>query len=200
MTRIRRISIVMALTTIFSSCNTADKKNELLILFDKYHKASEQSVDGKWNYTTDTVKVWFDNKDNKPLLKIKGMESAGQWKEWDNEMNSKMTYDSLWFDEEDNAVKGYFYENNDFYRLIKKPPTKTLRTYWFNSADQIDEILIYWIPNENTPTEEFLRPIQEWALKYDSQEIQELYPDETIVPSRENAMRWKILLQEYNSK
>ncbi len=36
---------------------------------------------------------------------------------------------------------GFFYENNDFYLLIRKPPTKTLRTYTFNDNNKFQKFL-----------------------------------------------------------
>jgi hypothetical protein len=84
------------------------------------------------------------------------------------------------------------------YKLIGKSPTKTLRTYWLDQNYKIYEILLYWIPEENTETGEHLEPIVEWALQNDSLEIQQLYPNGRIVPSSENARRWKKLLRKYH--
>ncbi len=171
-----------------------------MALFSKYYSAQKNDSNDKWNFTNDTVKLWFDNKDGKPILQVKGKKATGKWKEWDREMKSNSFYDTIWFDESENAVKGYFYEKNDFYSLIGKPPTKTLRTYWFDVNDKINEILIYWIPEENTITAEYLKPIVKWAMANDSIEINQLYPNGNIVPSRENAIRWKNLIRKYQKE
>lgn len=178
------------------SCNK--QRNDGLKLFADYYSAVKENSDKQWNYTSDTVKLWFDEKSGEPILQIKGDKSTGKWKEWDIELNSTSSYDSLWLDQENNVIMGYFYENNDFYELIGKAPTKTLRTYWLNEQTKINEILIYWIPDDNTTTSKHLKPIKEWALENDSIEINQLYPDNTIIPSRENARRWKKLLNNYN--
>ncbi len=57
-------------------------------------------------------------------------------------MNTSTSHNTIWFDKDQDAVKGYFYERNDFYELIGRPPNKTLRTSWFVNY-KIKEILIY---------------------------------------------------------
>lgn len=194
-----RTTLAIVIPLIFVvACNNIKKENVELRLFREYHSALKAGSNEKWDFTTDTVKLWFDDKKGDPILRYKRMKATGRWKEWDEEMNSTSSYDSLWFDEDDRTIKGYFYESNDFYELIGKPPTKTLRTYWLDQNNKINEILIYWIPEENTTTGEHLKPIVEWTLQYDSTEIQILYPNSRIVPSAENARRWKKLLQKYN--
>lgn len=173
-------------------------QKKLLRLFKRYYQLTKKNSDDKWNYTTDTLKLWFDKKDGNPILQVKDKKSIGKWKEWDEEMNATSYYENLWVDREQNAVKGYFFENNDFYEMIGKPPTKTLRTFWFNNKDKIFEILIYWIPEENRLTSEYLKPVLEWAEKNYPEEIKTLYPNGEIIPSRENAIRWKRLLEKYS--
>ncbi len=191
-------SLLLVSLFALGACNQSSKQDTALTLFNNYHTAIKKNGD-KWLYTTDTVKQWFDEKSGKPILQIKGAPSSGKWKQWDQEMHSTSYFDSLWFDADENAVKGHFYENNDFYDLIGKGPTKTLCTYWLNTDNKIYEILIYWIPEVNTTTGEHLKPIQEWAMKNDSLEIQTLYPNGRIVPSGENAKRWRILIEKYKA-
>ena len=192
----RLLFLSIALCALLVSCNTeADKHLEL---FSEYYDAIQKRSEDKWNFAADTVRLWFDKKEGDPILQIKGEGSTGKWKEWDEEMKSSSTYDSLWFDTKENTVKGFFQEDNEFYRLIGKSPTKTIRTYWFNKNDKIHEILIYWIPEANTTTAENLKPIVAWAMEHDSLEIQQLYPNSRLVPSKENAIRWKKLLTKYN--
>lgn len=198
MNHFNRYISVPLLLLCFNSCDTTKNGKAQLERFSEYFLAVKEDKGNKWNYSTDTVRLWFDDKNGEPILQIRDQESTGVWKQWDEEMNSVSDYDSIWFYQEENAIKGYFYENNDFYRLIGKGPTKTLRTYWLNERNLVKEILIYWIPEENTHTSEHLKPIVEWALEYDSVEIRELYPDNRIIPSLENAQRWKVLLDEYH--
>ncbi len=201
---IKYICIALIWTVIIllqiTSCNHQDQSAQKIRLFEAYFSAVNSEEANKWQFTTDTVKLWFDDRENDPVVQVKGQPSRGPWKEWDEEMNSASYYDSLWFDMEENAVKGYFYERNDFYELVGKPPTKTLRTYWFDENDKITEMLIYWIPEENRLTSEYLEPVKAWALEWDSALIMDLYPDDRIIPSRENAIRWKALLREYREE
>lgn len=190
--------LILLIIMIITSCKSNDQAPREISIFKNYYEAAKDGGDEKWNYTEDTVRQWFDDKNGDPIVQVKGQASTGRWKEWDEEMNANSYYDSIWYNEAENAVQGYFYENNDFYQLIGKGPTKTLRTYWFDNNDKINEFLIYWIPEENTTTTENLKPIVEWAMKNDSTEIMELYPDNRIIPSRENAIRWKVLLTRYN--
>lgn len=190
--------LILLIIMIITSCKSNDQASREISIFKNYYEAAKDGGDEKWNYTEDTVRQWFDDKNGDPIVQVKGQASTGRWKEWDEEMNANSYYDSIWYNEAENAVQGYFYENNDFYQLIGKGPTKTLRTYWFDNNDKINEFLIYWIPEENTTTTENLKPIVEWAMKNDSTEIMELYPDNRIIPSRENAIRWKVLLTRYN--
>ncbi len=168
--------------------------NELEV-FNSYFNTDS---DERWEYTTDTVRLWFEKLSGEPILRIKGQVSKGRWKEWDEEIHTIIEMDSIWYVENIQAVQGYFYENNDFYELIGKPPTKTLRTYWFEK-DKIHEILIYWLPEENTPSDIFLEPIVSWAEIYAKDEIIELYPNNTISPSKENAKKWRNLINRYHS-
>jgi hypothetical protein len=185
---------------IFIGCKNSGKESVQLELFREYYAAYKAGSEDKWNFTADTVKLWFDDKNSRPILQIKGKKPAGKWKEWDEEMNATSSYDSLWFDKDEHSIKGYFQENNDFYELIGKSSTKTLQTYWLNHNNKIYEILIYWIPEENTTTGEHLKPIIEWAMENDSIEIQHLSPDNSIIPSRENARKWKKILERYHKE
>lgn len=191
------IKIYLIMLIFLSSCNNQNKESELLELFSSYYTAVKNDSEDKWNYSTDTVKLWFDDKEKDPVLQIKEQGTIGKWKEWDDVMNTTSFYDSIWYDKNEHAIKGYFYEKNDFYTLIGKPHTKTYRTYWLNDKNKINKILIYWIPGENISSTKYLIPIVAWAMQNDSLEIQELYPDGRIIPSRENALRWKALLIKY---
>ena len=184
---------------VMVSCETKRESNRYINTFRNYYSELKKGSDDKWNYTTDTVKVWWDDKDGDPILQIKGKESIGPWRAWDEEMNSSTKYDTLWFDKEELAVKVHFVETNDFYKLIGKNTSKTLQTFWFNSEGKIKEKLIYWIPEENTISSEHLKPIVEWAMENDSIEISQLYGNGQIIPSRANAIRWKKLLKKYNT-
>jgi hypothetical protein len=179
------------------SCQSQDSPERRINLFTDYFKALSKNDGGQWQFTNDTVRLWFDEKSGNPQLLVRD-QKKGLWASWDIEMNASSTYDSLWYDDMESAVKGYFYEDNDFYRLLKKPPTKTLRTYTFNAEDKISEILIYWIPEANKETTFYLEPVNAWALKNYPAEIEKIYPNGKLIPSKENAITWKKILVHYN--
>ena len=181
---------------LLMGCKRANQESELLDAFTLYFEAVKNNDDSKWKYTSDTVKVWFEKSDKKPQLRYKG-KKISKWGEWDRIMNSKSYYDSIWYNKKLHAVQGYFYESNDFYDLIGASPNKTLRTYSLNDSNKITDLLYERVAAESTILDEHLNPIYEWALKNDSLEIVELYPNKEFVPSTENAIRWKKLLEKY---
>ncbi len=190
---------IIGFLALVSACNPNNEKpQKLLSNFISYYEAVKIKSPQKWDFTLDTLKIWMEDTLSTPRLQIKGKISSGPWKDWDSIMNSVTYYDTLWYNKSEHAIQGYFNENNDFYHLIGKPANKTLRTYWLNDQDKIDELLIYWIPEENKNTAHYLKPIVEWAMTYDSLEIKDLYPEGRIIPSIENAKRWKVLLKQYH--
>lgn len=182
------------LCLILFACDTVDH----VANFEEYYTKVQAQDITQWSYTSDTLLQWFEDKNGVPVKRYSGKVKSGLWKEWDQQMKSRSYYDSLWFNEKEYAVQGFFYETNDFYELIGKGPTKTLRTYWFDSNDKICEMLIYWIPEENTHTSEHLAGFYEWALVEDSVALERIYPNQKIVPSKENAILWKDMLTKWN--
>lgn len=192
------LSLTILVSISFMQCEQKTQDTDLLVLFTKYYEAVTNHDDGKWNYTSDSVKVWFGKNDTIPSYRFKG-KPISKWGEWDNVMNSRSYYDSIWYNPQLHAVQGYFYENNDFYELIGASPSKSLRTYTFDQSNKITDVLYEFLPGENTISDEHLDPIYEWALKNDSLEISELYPNKEFVPSTENAIRWKELINRYKA-
>ena len=86
------------------SCSGSDKGSDPLNSFQQYFALASNDSDDKWNYTADTVRVWFDEKEGDPVLRIKGQGSTGPWKEWDEEMHANSSYDSIWFDKDQHAI------------------------------------------------------------------------------------------------
>ena len=197
MSGIKKGILISIITMSFLSCKMSDKGAHSIEIVKNYHSAQDQNSDKIFTYTADTVKLWFEDKSGKPTLIINGNKSKGKWREWDEEMRSESMFDSLWYDRNLNAVKGYFFENNDFYKLIGKPPTKTLRTYWLTEEKKIKEIQINWLPKGNIPSDEYLKPILEWAKSNSPRELNNLYENGNLIPSRENARKWKKLLKKY---
>lgn len=181
------------------SCTASLTPHEKIERVNQYLTLRQQKDPRFLQYVADTVKVWFDTKENKPILRLKVNQSKGPWAAWDSVMNSQSTLDSIWYNESQTAVVALLAESNDFYRLLGKPPTICEMSFWFNSEGEISEGLMYWPPHKNNATDEFLQPVVDWAYQYDSTEISYLYKNEEIEPSAENAIRWKALLRNYQS-
>ena len=192
--------IVIFVFSMIMGCDRWKKQEKNLKNFEEYYVYAASNSDKKWEYMRDTIKWYFkENKDN-PTFLYQGKKRTGPWADWDKAMNPKYSYDTIWYNEEKNAIEGYFFEENDFYTLIGKGATKTHQTFWLDNDGLIKEIMVYWIPEENRHTSEFLKPVREWALKNDSILIQEIYPDGEIKPSEENAQKWKELLKKYHQE
>jgi len=197
-----KVRTLIILLTVFAGCSQKKTDNPEFLKSQLIHYLDARDVkDGsQWQYTSDTVTTWFDEKKGAGRKSIKGIQSQGPWADWDKEMNSYSTHDNIFtVDEKSHSVTGVFYEHNDFYDLLGKGPTKSIRTYWFNNEGLIKEVLIVWDAG-NSLTSVYLDSVVIWALNYDSLEITQLYPNQEITPSVENAKRWKALLKKYNER
>jgi len=198
----KRYIIIIGALILAGGCSKNKSSNPefLKSQLENYLEARSAKDNSHWQYTTDTVTTWFDEKTGEGRKSIKGAQSSGPWAQWDKEMNSYSTHDdNFTVNENDHSVTGVFYEHNDFYDLLGKGPTKSTRTYWFNKDGLINEVLIVWDPS-NSLTSVYLDSVVVWELKYDSLEITQLYANEEITPSVENAKRWKALLKKYNER
>lgn len=189
--------LIFLLVCALLGCTTDLSRQDKVARVKEYLSLRKQKDPGFQQLVADTMKVWFDSKEGKPSLRLKSNQSKGLWAEWDSIMNGRTTLDSIWFEEDTQAVKTQFTETNDFYNLIGKPASVAEQSYWFNSEGKIDESLLFWPSDKNISADIFLHPVVEWARTYDSTEIAELYKNEKIEPSAENAVRWKALLRNY---
>ncbi len=185
--------VVMMLGCKSEHTNTGDQ----LKIFDQYYKAENADKESKWDYISDTLKVWFSEDDPVPDLRYRGEQKDG-WDEWDIVMNSKSHYDSIWYNNKINAVQGVFYEDNDFYRLLGASANKTLRTYSFNTSNKITDLRYETITEQNTLSKRHMEPVYRWALVNEPQEIAQIFPQNKLVPSTENAVRWKNLIKKFH--
>ncbi len=187
------------LVLYFTSCSSSDKKNDEFSLFKAFYQAEINMDDSKWDYTTDTLRVWYGKTDAEPTLKYKGAPKD-PWIDWNVALNAKSSYDTIWYAPEEHAIKGFFYENNDFYNLLGASANKTLRTYTFNTSLKITDVRYENIPEENTLSGKHMAPVYTWAQTYAPEEIAAIFPNNQLVPSTENALRWKKLLEQYRAQ
>ncbi|MCB0487790.1 MAG: hypothetical protein R2820_15140 [Cyclobacteriaceae bacterium] len=178
-------------------CTTEISHQDQVRRVNQYLSLRKQKDSAFQLFVADTMKVWFESKEGRPTIRLKSNQSKGPWAAWDSVMNGRTILDSIWFDAKTQAVKTLFTETNDFYDLIGKPASVTEQSFWINHTGEIHESLIYWLPDKNISADILLQPIIEWARTHDSTEIAELYKNEEIEPSAENAVRWKALLRNY---
>lgn len=197
----REVFFLFSLFLLFfiAGCSSKNQNTDILELFERYHTEENKHSDSKWDYTSDTLRVWYAKDDSTPDLKYKGQPNDA-WQDWDDEMRSVSYYDTIWYNEELHAIEGYFNENNDFYVLLGASANKTFRTYTYNADNKITDIRYEKIDGENTLSNNHMAPVYQWALKNEPQEIAEIFPGTKLVPSRENAIRWKNLIIKYRSQ
>jgi len=83
---------------VLASCQ--NEKEEKIRTFVKYYEASKGSDrEAIWEYAAETVRVWFESKENEPSLRYQGKPKS-KWGEWDEVMNATSNYDSIWFNYE----------------------------------------------------------------------------------------------------
>lgn len=189
----------VSLSTLWISCAEKKDETDYIALFKEYHEAENDYSETRWNYLSDTLRVWYTKNDPKPDLKYKGQPSDG-WEEWDMAMRTISYFDSIWYNPELHAVQGYFNENNDFYVLLGASPNVTLRTYTYNDAGKITDLRYEKINTENALSKEHLEPVYQWALINEPAEIAAIFPENKLVPSADNAMRWKQLIIRYRTR
>lgn len=192
-------STTLFLFSLLVGCSSKNESTDVLESFNLYYKADNAKSESRWEYTSDTIRVWYAKDDPTPDLKYKGQQNDA-WQDWDDAMNSISYYDTIWYNSELHAIEGYFNENNDFYVLLGAAPNKTFRTYTLNSENKITDIHYEKISVENTLNNGHMAPVYQWALQNEPQEIAEIFPGNKLVPSTENAIRWKKLIIRYREQ
>ncbi len=144
------------------------------------------------SYLADESRIWFDKKEGPgELRKASG---DGPWAEWDREMKSTSTTHE--YEVNGNELVTVVSETNDYFKLLDRKATPYLITYWFDADERIEGMLVSSLPKEpktNGRFEEF----KAWADEHHPGVLDELQPDGRIIPSKENAIRWRELLIEW---
>ncbi len=67
---------IFIISICLSSCNRNKTTEERIQFFKNYYAVKNKS-DSKWNYTSDTLCIWFEKKAGEAILNIKGAPSKG---------------------------------------------------------------------------------------------------------------------------
>ena len=102
---------------------------------------------------------------------------------------------------EGNALTFIVRELNDYMKLLDREPARYTITYFFDDEQRIEGTLIAGLPDDDGAEvrpdrlDEFLA----WAEADHAQEMKILMPEGRIVPSRDNARRFRELLNEWRA-
>jgi len=84
-------------------------------------------------------------------------------------------------------------ENNDWYRLVDRPPSRYDVTCDFDAAGKITGVLVHGIPGEPKSSDR-LPQFKEWARAHGPGLLERLMPEAKLDPALEKAKLWKTSL------
>ena len=115
-------------------------------------------------------------------------------------MNGKKEIDSIFYVAGEHKITARFRETTDFLDAIGMPEGfKAVVHYWLDEDNKVKEIFYDW-SSENADFSTQLKPVVEWAIRKDSAEIADLYLATGFVPSWSNAIRWKRIIDQFQSE
>ena len=145
-------------------------------------------------YLAEESRIWFDKKDGPGTLRK--ASGDGPWAEWDREMKSTSTTHE--YKVNGNELVTVVSETNDYFKLLDRKPTPYQITYWFDDDERIEGMLISSLPKE-PKTKGRYDQFKKWADEHHPRVLDELQPEGKIIPSKENAIRWRKLLIEWRA-
>ncbi len=145
-------------------------------------------------YLAEESRIWFDRKEGPGTLRK--ASGDGPWAEWDREMKSTSTTHE--YKVNGNELVTVVSETNDYFKLLDRKPTPYLLTYWFDDDERIEGMLVSSLPKEPKNKGRF-EEFKAWADEHHPGVLDELEPDGRIIPSKENAIRWRKLLIEWRT-
>lgn len=149
-------------------------------------------------FTNDTTYTWHGEKNGDGIMTIFGPNSG--WKQWDIAWNGTYRFEITDLNLNELKVSGQFHETTDFLKIIGMPEGfSAIVTYWFDKNLRVKETQYDWSP-DNKSIHDVIKPYVDWAKKYDSVRIQNIYLENGFVPSKENADEWKILFANYDAR
>ncbi|MHC4989792.1 MAG: DUF1573 domain-containing protein [Planctomycetota bacterium] len=138
---------------------------------------------------SDDSRIWFGAREGEGTPRRE--DGDGPWAGWDREMNQASRTEQWAAD--GNAVTALLTETNDWYRLLDRPPARIQLTWWLDEEQRIEGFLVAGLPRDPDAPNRYDQ-FETWAKAHHLEALEELMPDDEIVPSRENAQRWRTLL------
>jgi hypothetical protein len=139
------------------------------------------------------ARIWFEDKagEGEPI----DLDSNGS--AWDEELHARLTYTNPRGGGDTAAADCV--ETNDFYELAGIHGWKATITWRFDSEGRVLEEV--YVPVEGQPSwRAMLAPFFEWLKKTYPDELAVLLPNDRLRRSRDSAIRWRNILQEWRSK
>jgi hypothetical protein len=136
------------------------------------------------------ARSWFEKKEGEG----DSWTLSGPWYEWDEEFGTRYAYGPP--EEGPGWVRFEAREDNGFYRLIERAPTKARITYYVDDAGRMSGTLYEPIKEQGRPPDRF-GEFKAWAREKRPGELERLMPEGQIKPGREEARRWRALLMEW---
>ncbi len=143
-------------------------------------------------YLAEESRIWFDTREGPGTLRTS--TGDGPWAQWDREMKSASTIHE--YEVIGNELVAMVSETNDYFKLLDRKPTPYQITYWFDDDERIEGMLVSSLPKK-AETKGRFEEFKKWADDHHPGILDELQPEGKIIPSKENAIRWRELLIEW---
>jgi len=148
----------------------------------------------KSKYLAADFHSFFISKETSGKNKSQALKS---FQNWDGPLHPDITIISYSF--RDNNWTVYFNEQNDFSKLIGFPGWKGTTTFVFNDDGLIQETM-YAPDSTNLSYKSYLQPAVQWLQKNMPAELSEVYKDGKLIQTEVTAIKWRILLQQWQSQ
>ncbi|MCZ6542832.1 MAG: DUF1573 domain-containing protein [Planctomycetota bacterium] len=143
-------------------------------------------------YLADESRIWFDKKEGPGTMRTS--TGDGPWAQWDRQMKSTSTTHA--YEVNGNELVTVVIETNDYFRLLDRTPRPYQITYWFDDDERIEGMLVSSLPKEPKTNGRYDQ-FKAWTDEQHPGVLDELQPEGKIIPSKENAIRWRELLIEW---
>ena len=190
--------ILISTLILFVHNTNAQQETNAIQRFKDYFEAWNNyqfTSDDFRGYLNDTIYTWHGKKEGKGTMSV--FNPFSKWKQWDVAMNGVYSVDSIRYIPGENKIIASFHETTDFLWFIGMPKGFSATVhYWLDDQGRVKEILYDW-SQDNKDFKTQLKPLVDWAIKYDSLEIADLYLKDGFEPSWTNAIRWTRLMKKY---
>jgi hypothetical protein len=144
-------------------------------------------------FLAEDPRIWYEAREGPGAAWTLG---GGAWSRWDTFFRSRSERRD--WRQSGRAVSAVAVEQNDFYRLIERPPTPVKLVWWFDEAGKISGFMVRSMrdPRARDRLDEF----QAWARANNPRELAYLMPGDRISPEGDRPQRWKAILTQWRAE